>query len=204
LAAKENVTLPAVPDGKALEAFLDEMQKKDPVGFPDLSVSIIKLIGRGEYVAAFPGEKAPGHFGLALRDYTHSTAPNRRYPDLITGRLIKAALEHKKIPYEPEELMKLGEHCTQKEDDAERVERRLKKSAAALVLMSKIGKHFDAIVTGAGAKGTWVRILHPPVEGKLTQGFHHLDVGDRLQVKLVHVDVEKGFIDFTAIPSTKK
>ena len=169
----------------------------DPLRFPDLSLSIIKLMGAGEYIADFPGNTAPpGHFGLAVRDYTHSTAPNRRYPDLITQRLLKAAMAQHRLPYEKEDLEALGKHCTEEEDAANKVERQVEKSAAAILLEPRIGDRFDAIVTGAGPKGTWVRLLHPPIEGKLVHGFEGFDVGDRIRVQLIRTDVERGFIDF--------
>ncbi len=172
----------------------------DPLRFPDLSLSIIKLMGAGEYVAEFPGDTAPpGHFGLAVRDYTHSTAPNRRYPDLITQRLLRAALGQHPVPYEKDDLEALGKHCTEGEDAAKKVERQVEKSAAAILLESRIGERFEAIVTGAAAKGTWVRLLHPPIEGKLAQGFEGIDVGQRIRVQLVHTDVERGFIDFKRV-----
>ncbi|RPJ03787.1 MAG: RNB domain-containing ribonuclease, partial [Deltaproteobacteria bacterium] len=169
----------------------------DPLRFPDLSLSIIKLMGAGEYIAEVPGDTAPtGHFGLAVRDYTHSTAPNRRYPDLITQRLLKAAMAQHPVPYQKEDLEALGKHCTEEEDAANKVERQVEKSAAAILLEPRIGDRFDAIVTGAGPKGTWVRLLHPPIEGKLVHGFQGIDVGDRIRVQLIHTDVERGFIDF--------
>jgi exoribonuclease-2 len=159
-------------------------------------------MGPGEYVAELPGGVAPGHFGLAVQDYTHSTAPNRRYPDLITQRLVKAAIQKGPSPYAPDELEKLALHCTEEEDAANKVERQVAKSAAALVLESRIGEQFEAIVTGASPKGTWVRLLTMPVEGKLVQGFAGLDVGQRVRVELIDVDVERGYIDFkrTGLP----
>jgi len=189
-------SLPPEPDSRALEKFLLKQKHADPIGFPDLSLTIIKLIGRGEYVLNLPGKTPPGHFGLAVKAYTHSTAPNRRFPDLITQRLIKAVLSGDPVPYREAELRALAAHCTEKENDAEKVERRLQKSAAALLLESQIGQRFDAIVTGASNKGTWVRLLPLPVEGKLVSGCRGLDVGDRVQVDLIGTDVERGFIDF--------
>ena len=196
LAAALDVGLPATPDARALAAFLAKRQAADPLRFPDLSLSIIKLLGRGEYVLEIPGVTTQGHFGLAVRDYTHSTAPNRRFPDVITQRLLKAAIASGPAPYALEELGSLARHCTEQEDNATKVERLVRKSAAALLLEPRIGEAFDAIVTGASAKGTWVRIFHPPVEGKVVHGFHGLDVGDRVRVALVGTDVERGFIDF--------
>ena len=188
--------LPREPDSGALGAFLSKQRKADPIRFPDLSLSVVKLIGSGEYVVDLPGGTSPGHFGLAVKDYTHSTAPNRRFPDLITQRLLKTAMAERPVPYSNDELTGLAQHCTQKEDDANKVERLVRKSAAALLLESSIGQRFDAIVTGASEKGTWARLFHPPVEGKMIRGFEGLDVGDRVRVRLIATDVERGFIDF--------
>jgi exoribonuclease-2 len=188
--------LPNEPDAVALEAFLARRCKADPEKFPDLSLTVVKLIGRGEYVLDLPGGEPSGHFGLAVKDYTHSTAPNRRFPDLITQRLLKAAMAGAPLPYSIPELAELAKHCTEREDDATKVERRVRKSAAALLLSGRVGEQFDAIVTGASPKGTWVRLFQPPVEGRLERGFQGLDVGDHVQVKLVRTDVERGFIDF--------
>ena len=201
VAAEHDYTLPQRPDPKALEQFLVKAKTDDPLRFPDLSLTIIKLMGAGEYVAEFPGQTAPGHFGLAVKDYSHSTAPNRRYPDLITHRLLKAALSGGEIPYQREELETLAQHCTAQEDAADKVERQVGKSAAALLLESRIGEKFDAIVTGAADKGTWVRIFHPPVEGKLMEGFRGVDVGDKIRVQLLRTDVDRGFIDFRKVTS---
>ncbi|HSD58055.1 MAG TPA: RNB domain-containing ribonuclease, partial [Methanotrichaceae archaeon] len=187
------------PDSKALETFLTVMKAADPLRFPDLSLAVIKLLGSGEYVAEIPGENSTGHFGLAVKDYTHSTAPNRRYPDLITQRLLKAAIESRPVPYSKDELDDLAAHCTEQEDDATKVERQVGKSAAALLLESRIGEQFDAMVTGASMKGTWVRLLSIPIEGMLKSGYKGVDVGDRIRVKLVSVDVEQGFIDFERV-----
>jgi len=191
--------LPDHPDSRALEAFLIRQKTADPLRFPDLSLAVIKLLGAGEYIAELPGETSAGHFGLAVKDYTHSTAPNRRYTDLITQRLLKAALDGKASPYSYDELRVLAEHCTKEEDVVNKVERRVEKSAAALLLRSSIGEQFDALVTGASSKGTWVRLLSSPVEGKLVQGFEGMDVGDRLRVQLISVDVERGYIDFRQV-----
>jgi exoribonuclease-2 len=199
IAQEHGVTLPVEPDSKALEGFLIKAKADDPDRFPDLSLSIIKLLGPGEYVAELPDETAPGHFGLAVRDYAHSTAPNRRYPDLITQRLIKAAIAGGGLPYSHDELEELARHCTEEEDAARKVERQVEKSAAALLLESRIGQQFDAIITGAAPKGTWVRLFLPPVEGKLVQGFEGLDIGHRLRVELISTDVDRGFIDFKRV-----
>jgi VacB/RNase II family 3'-5' exoribonuclease len=196
LAAARGDSLPGDPDPGALAKFLERQRRKDPLRFPDLSLTVVKLLGSGEYVAEAPGGAAPGHFGLAVRDYTHSTAPNRRYPDIITQRLLKAALAGQPAPYRLDELAGLAAHCTEKEDDAQKVERRVHKSAAALLLVSHIGQFYDGVVTGASDKGTWVRIFQPPVEGRLVHGFDGLDVGDKVHVRLVLADVDRGFIDF--------
>ena len=196
LAAERQVKLPDRPDSKALDEFLLAQKSADPLRFPDLSLAVIKLLGAGEYVAELHGVKAPGHFGLAVRDYAHSTAPNRRFPDLITHRLLKAAMADGARPYGQDELEALARHCTEQEDAADKVERQIDKSAAALLLESRIGEQFEAVVTGASGKGTWVRLLPLPVEGKLVQGFAGLDVGDRLRAQLISINVERGFIDF--------
>jgi exoribonuclease-2 len=196
LAADLGERLPPQPSAPALAAFLLTRRGADPARVPDLSLSVIKLLGAGEYVLERPGQAAEGHFGLAVRDYTHSTAPNRRFPDLITHRLLKAALAGQASPYPIEELGALARHCTEQEDAATKVERQVRKSAAALLLSSRIGERFDAIVTGASPKGTWVRIDRPAVEGRVVRGFQGLDVGDRARVELVRTDVERGFIDF--------
>jgi len=196
LASDVGDRLPDEPDAVALEAFLARRRTADAARFPDLSLAVVKLIGRGEYALDLPGAEPPGHFGLAVKDYTHSTAPNRRFPDLITQRLLKAAMAGTPLPYTVAELAALATHCTTREDDATKVERRVRKSAAALLLSGRLGESFDSIVSGASSKGTWVRILQPPVEGKLERGFQGLDVGDHVRVKLIHTDVERGFIDF--------
>ncbi len=189
-------TLPDQPDSKALEVFLAKRRQADPLRFPDLSLVIVKLMGRGEYAVERPGGPPIGHFGLAVRDYTHSTAPNRRFPDLITSRLLKAALVDKSPPYSNAELDELAMHCTQQEDAAQKVERRMRKSEAALVLESRIGQRFDGIVTGSATDGVWVRVFSPPVEGKLVNSTTDRKVGDKVRVKLIATNVERGFIDF--------
>jgi exoribonuclease-2 len=191
--------LPAEPDAKALSEFLTRRRQKDPLHFPDLSLTVVKLMGRGEYVLETPGQAPLGHFGLAVRDYNHSTAPNRRYPDLITHRLLKAALEKKAPVYTPEELSELAAHCTHQENAADKAERQVRKSASAAFMEPRIGEYFDALVTGASEKGTWIRLLKPPVEGKLVQGSHGLDVGDHVRVKLITINVENGWIDFAKV-----
>jgi exoribonuclease-2 len=188
--------LPTDPDSKALAAFLAKRRQADPLRFPDLSLTIVKLMGAGEYVLQLPGQEAAGHFGLAVRDYNHSTAPNRRFPDLITQRLLKPALAGGKIPYSATELSSLATHCTEQEDAARKVERQVRKSAAAQLLSSRIGETFDAIVTGASDKGTWVRLLTPPAEGMLVKGQQGVEVGQQIKVQLTSLNVERGFIDF--------
>jgi exoribonuclease-2 len=199
IARDHKVGLPDIPDSKALEEFLIKVKAEDPIRFPDLSLSVIKLLGSGEYIAEPPEGNAPGHFGLAVNDYAHSTAPNRRYPDLLTQRLLKAAIDSGPVPYRMDELELLAAHCTQTEDIVNKVERQVGKSAAALLLESRIGERFDAIVTGASEKGTWVRLLTVPVEGKLVNGFAGLDVGYRIRVQLTSIDVQRGFIDFKKV-----
>jgi VacB/RNase II family 3'-5' exoribonuclease len=199
LASDHGQELPKEPDARSLEAFLTKAQAADPLRFPDLSLAIIKLLGAGEYALEVPGGSSSGHFGLAVQDYSHSTAPNRRYPDLITQRLLKAAIAGQHMPYENSELSALAKHCTEKEDAAKKVERQVRKSAAAMLLEHRIGEQFDAIVTGAADKGTWVRLLDPPIEGRLTGGFEGLDVGHRLRVQLLRTDVERGYIDFRRV-----
>jgi exoribonuclease-2 len=188
--------LPPEPDARALEAFLARQHRLDPLRFPDLSLVIVKLMGSGEYVVERPQESPIGHFGLAVQDYMHSTAPNRRYPDLITQRLLKAALAGERPPYSNDELAELAAHCTAQEDAAQKVERQVRKSEAALLLHSRIGQRFDALVTGLNASGAWVRIFEPPAEGRLTGDLPELRVGQALRVKLVSTSVERGFIDF--------
>jgi len=196
LAAALGETLPAEPSAPALNAFLAKRRQSAPELYSDLSLSVVKLLGSGEYVLDKPGQPVEGHFGLAVMDYTHSTAPNRRFPDLITQRLLKAALTKQASPYSDAELQDLAAHCTLQEHNAAKVERAVNKSAAASLLSGRIGARFDAIVTGASDKGTWVRITSPATEGKVVKGFEHLDVGDRVHVVLLHTDVAHGFIDF--------
>jgi exoribonuclease-2 len=203
IANEHGSKLPDKPDSKALEEFLIKEKAADPLRFPDLSLAVIKLLGNGEYIAELPEGNAPGHFGLAVKDYAHSTAPNRRYPDLLTQRLLKAALSNQPVPYKIDELDELASHCTAAEDAATKVERQVEKSAAALLLESRIGEQFDSIVTGASDKGTWVRLLSLPVEGKLVQGFDGVDVGDRMRVQLIDTNVERGYIDFKKVSVPK-
>jgi exoribonuclease-2 len=196
LAAEHSERLPDVPDAKVLSAFLDRQRKVNPAQFPELSLAVIKMLGSGEYGVDIPGQHVDGHFGLAVNDYTHSTAPNRRFPDLVTQRMLKAAFASAPPAYSVEDLQAIARHCTEQEDDANKVERQVRKSAAAMLLESQIGRQFDAIVTGASEKGVWVRVNHPVAEGKVMRGERGLDVGDRARVRLMSVDVERGFIDF--------
>jgi exoribonuclease-2 len=198
-AAEMGGQLPAEPDAVALEAFLVKQKHTNPVSFPDVSLCIVKLMGSGEYVLDLPNGESPGHFGLAIKAYTHSTAPNRRFPDLITQRQVKALLKGTALPYNLRELGHLAQRCTEREDEAEKVERQVRKSAAALLLESRVGERFDAIVTGASSKSTWVRIVHPAAEGKLVSGADGLDVADKVAVKLAGVNVERGYIDFVRV-----
>jgi exoribonuclease-2 len=196
LAKTRNEKLPAQPDSKALNDFLLRRKAADPDHFADLSLSVIKLIGPGEYVLERAGEVAPGHFGLAVQDYTHSTAPNRRFADIVTQRLIKALLAGQKNPYSDDELTAIAANCTQKENAAKKVEREMSKRLAAVALQHRIGEVFDAIVTGVTGHGTFVRVLQPHIDGLLAQGQAGLDVGDKLRAKLIRTDVQKGYIDF--------
>ncbi|MHB8215852.1 MAG: RNB domain-containing ribonuclease [Candidatus Sulfotelmatobacter sp.] len=199
LAATHGEKLPATPDSKALNDFLIKRKTADPDHFADLSLAVVKLIGRGEYVLERPGDPLPGHFGLAVQDYTHSTAPNRRYPDIVTQRLIKAMLAGRSNPYSDDELSAIAANCTEKEDAANKVEREMSKRLAAVAMENRIGTIFDAIVTGVTAHGTFVRVMQPHVEGLLAQGQQGVDVGDRMQVKLIRTDVQHGFIDFARV-----
>ena len=201
VAAGLGTTLPAEPDSKALNDFLLAQKQKDPDHFPDLSLTVIKLMGPGEYVLVKPNEVSPGHFGLAVQDYTHSTAPNRRFPDVVTQRLLKAWLAHAPQPYSEGDLDAIAQRCTLMEDGASKVEREMQKRIAAVVLRPRIGQSFQAIVTGVNQFGTFVRALDPHVEGMLVNAGKPgaqkgLDVGDRLTVKLVSTDPVRGFIDF--------
>ena len=199
LAKEHGTRLPEIPSSKALDEFLVREKAADPIRFPDLSLSVIKLLGQGEYIAEMPGGTALGHFGLAVKDYAHSTAPNRRYADLVTQRQLKAAIEGSAAPYDYDGLNAMALHLTQQEDAINKVERQVAKSAAALLLEKRIGEQFDAIVTGASEKGTWVRLLSVPVEGKLAGDSRDLDVGDRVRVQLISLNVERGFIDFRKV-----
>jgi VacB/RNase II family 3'-5' exoribonuclease len=199
LAERCGESLPATPDARALSDFLVRRQQAAPAQFPDLSLAIVKLLGAGEYVLKRAGQPAEGHFGLAVDDYTHGTAPNRRFPDVITQRLLKAALQGAAAPYSDDELRALAAHCSEQERNAARVERQVRKSAAAMLLQSRVGQQFAAIVTGVTDAGTWVRIAQPLAEGRLAKDGAGLDVGDAVAVRLVHTDVQRGFIDFVRV-----
>jgi len=199
LAAQRGTKLPGDPDSGALNRFLQAQRGKDPVHYPDLSLAVVKLMGPGEYVLSRPGDEGQGHFGLAAHDYTHSTAPNRRFADMVTQRLIKAALDGRPAPYDDSRLDAIARNCTLKEDGARKVERTMMKAAAALALHEKVGETFQGVVTGVTPKGTFVRVLHPPVEGRVMQGEHGMDVGDQVRVRLVHTNPERGFIDFARV-----
>jgi exoribonuclease-2 len=196
LAAEYGETLPSTPDNKALEGFLARRHRADPMRFPDLSLVVVKLMGSGEYVVERASAAPIGHFGLAERDYTHSTAPNRRFPDLITLRMVKAVLERRPAPYALHELEALALHCTQQEDASRKVERRMRKSEAALFLAPRIGQTFDGVITGQGQAGAWVRIFTPPAEGMLVGHLPELQVGQQVRVRLQSTNVRRGFIDF--------
>ncbi len=196
IASQFGVKLPAVPDSRALADFLDQRKAADPVHFPDLSLSVVKMLGAGEYIVEHPGEEHEGHFGLAVHDYTHSTAPNRRYADLVTQRLLKAAAAGQPAPWSETELGQIAAHCTDRSQAARSVERLMRKVVAAILLSKRIGEVFDGIVTGATPKGTFVRLLKFPAEGMVVRGAQGIDVGDKVQVRLSGVDAAKGFINF--------
>jgi exoribonuclease-2 len=196
LAATKGEKLPAQPDSKALNEFLLRRKAADPDHFADLSLAVIKLIGPGEYVLERAGDTAPGHFGLAVQDYTHSTAPNRRFADLVDQRLLKAMLAAQKGPYSDDELSAIASNCTLKEDAARKVEREMSKRLSAVAMQNRIGEVFDAIVTGVTDRGTFVRVLQPHIEGLLAQGSQGLDVGDKIRAQLIRTDPQKGYIDF--------
>ena len=199
IAAQFGVRLPSAPDPRALAEFLEQRKTADPVLFPDLSLSIVKLLGPGEYMVEPPGAEQAGHFGLAVHDYTHSTAPNRRYADLVTQRLLKATCSSRQSPYLEAELSAIAAHCTEREDAARKVERLMRKVVAANLLSRRIGEIFDGVITGASPKGTYARLLNFPAEGKVVRGAQGIDVGDKVRVRLTSVDVPHGFIDFERV-----
>jgi exoribonuclease-2 len=196
IAAEHGAKLPSTPDSPALADFLAKQKSVDPIHFPDLSLAIVKSLGPGEYAVQLPGEEGEGHFGLAVQDYTHSTAPNRRFADLVTQRLVKAALAGQPAPYSVSELKQIAEHCTERDSAARKVERKMRKVAAAVLLQDKIGQEFNAIVTGVTEKGTFARTLVPPVDGRVMRGEKGLRVGDKVRVRLLSADPQRGFIDF--------
>jgi exoribonuclease-2 len=202
LAATLGTTLPPQADSAALAAFLDKQRQSDPDHFADLSLTVVKLMGPGEYAAHVPGTPDVGHFALATHDYTHSTAPNRRFADLVTQRLLKAVLAARSSPYTADQLTTIAAHCTEREDAGRKVERTVRKQAAAVSMSHRIGDTFNAIVTGANQNGTFVRLLTPPVEGRVMRGQSGLDVGDRVRVQLLSTDPKRGFIDFAVAGST--
>ncbi|MBX9878973.1 MAG: RNB domain-containing ribonuclease [Candidatus Obscuribacterales bacterium] len=191
--------LPHNPDARALREFLLSRKEEDPLRFPDLSLTIVKLLGRGEYVIEVPGQKDIGHFALAVRNYTHSTAPNRRYPDMVTQRLLKAVLTASAIPYSMDQLEEIALNCNHKEEAANKVERTMRKLAAAVLLSSHIGETYEGIVTGKKAGATFVRLIKPPAEGMIVRGQHGVDVGDKVKVRLVEIDLENAYIDFARV-----
>jgi exoribonuclease-2 len=202
LAKEFGVELPATPDPLALQNFLQQRKASDPQHFPDLSLAVVKLLGPGEYILDQPGVEEPGHFGLAVQDYTHSTAPNRRYADLITQRIAKAVLAGRPAPYTDDELSAIARNCTLKEDAARKVERTVRKIAAAILFSHRIGERFKAIVTGNKSSGTYVRVVDPPVEGRLMRGEKGVDVGDEIEVELLSTNPKRGFIDFGRVGTT--
>jgi VacB/RNase II family 3'-5' exoribonuclease len=199
LAATFGEALPSAPDSRALADFMERRKQADPAHFADLSLAVVKLLGAGEYTLVLPGLDDASHFGLAAQDYTHATAPNRRYADLVTQRLVKASLAGAPVPYSNAELEAIAERCNERDRAAKKVERRMRKTAAVALMAGRIGETFDAIVTGAAPKGTFVRLLAPPVEGRVVRGEQGLDVGDQARVRLVATDYEKGFIDFERV-----
>ncbi|MEO6779001.1 MAG: RNB domain-containing ribonuclease [Gemmatimonadaceae bacterium] len=198
LAKTFGVELPAEPDTAALSAFLAGRRKADPAHFADLSLAVVKLIGPGEYAAHLPGQPDIGHFALATHDYTHSTAPNRRFADLVTQRLLKAVLAGRPTPYTNDQLNAIAARCTDRENAARKVERQVRKVAAAVSMSNRVGESFNAMVTGVNPNGTYVRIVSPPVEGRVMRGEAGLDVGDAVRVRLLSTDPKRGFIDFAA------
>lgn len=199
IAAQFGVKLPATPDSRSLSEFLEQRKAADPEHFPDLSLAVVKLLGPGEYIVEPPAAEHTGHFGLAVQDYTHSTAPNRRYADLVTQRLLKSSAAGAAGPYSEPELAQIASSCTEREDAARKVERLMRKVIAACVMSRRIGQVFDGLVTGAAPKGTYVRLLKFPAEGRVVRGAQGIDVGDRVRVRLIAVEVGKGFIDFERV-----
>jgi exoribonuclease-2 len=197
LVARYGTHLPAEPDSAALGAFLRKERDADPIHYPDIALSIIKLMGAGEYVVVKGTDTQPlGHFALAAHDYTHSTAPNRRFADLVNQRLVKAMLDRQPAPYTDDELITIAMHCNLQESAGRKVERAMRKRAAAVALANSIGKLFHGVITGVSDQGVYVRVFHPPVEGRIMRGEHGLEVGDTVNVTLLHTDPQRAFIDF--------
>jgi exoribonuclease R len=199
LAEQNGTTLPAVPDSVALNNFLCERQKNDEIHYPDLAVAVIKLMGPGEYMLMRPDDDPTGHFGLAARDYTHSTAPNRRFPDLVTQRVLHAMMGGEAAPYSDDELSAIALHCNEADKALRKIERDMQKRVAAVAMASRIGEVFPGVVTGSSDKGVYVRVIRPPFEGRVVQGGDGMDVGDRVNVKLIHTDPARAFIDFAKV-----
>jgi exoribonuclease-2 len=198
-AASFGETLPAEPDPRALSDFMSKRRAADPAGYAELSLAVLKMMGPGDYFVEAPGLEQEGHFGLAVHDYTHSTAPNRRYPDLVTQRCLKSAAADLTAPYTREELEVIAARCNLMESAARKVERRMRKVAAAAMLSAQVGETFDAVVTGVKRTGTFARLLHPPADGRIVRDFRGLDVGDRVRVRLLSTDPDRGFIDFARV-----
>jgi exoribonuclease-2 len=196
LAQEHGTTLPDVPDSVALNDFLEAQRKADADHYPDLAVAVIKLMGPGEYLLMRPDDDPTGHFGLAARDYTHSTAPNRRFPDLVTQRVLHAMMRNEAAPYSDAELTAIAMHCNEADNALRKIERDMQKRVAAVAMASHVGQVFAGVVTGASDKGVYVRVIAPPFEGRVVTGGEGLDVGDRVKVKLVHTDPVRAFIDF--------
>ncbi len=199
LAAGHHGDLPPVPDSVALNNFLEEQRRNDSIHYPDLAVAVIKLMGPGEYMLMRPDDDPTGHFGLAARDYTHSTAPNRRFPDLVTQRILHAMIANAPAPYSDAELMAIAQHCNDADKALRKIERDMQKRVAAVALAGRVGQSFAGVVTGASDKGVYVRTFSPPAEGRVMQGADGLDVGDKVTVKLIHTDPARAFIDFARV-----
>jgi exoribonuclease-2 len=199
LAAEHGATLPATPDSVKLNAFLEDRRRNDAVHYPDIALAVIKLMGPGEYMLMRPGDEPTGHFGLAARDYTHSTAPNRRFPDLVTQRVLHAMMAHEPPPYSDADLAAIAQHCNDADTALRKIERAMQKRVAAVAMASRVGEVFAGVVTGASDKGVYVRVISPPFEGRVVQGGEGLDVGDKVSVKLIHTDPARAFIDFVKV-----
>ena len=199
MAKARGYDLPIEPDSRALNDVLADLQKKDPDHYPDVAVTVIKLMGPGEYLLMRPDDDPTGHFGLAARDYTHSTAPNRRFPDMVTQRVLHAMMRNEPAPYSDAELAAIAVHCNEADKALRKIERDMQKRVAAVAMASHIGEVFPGVVTGASEKGVYVRVIQPPFEGRVVQGSDGLDVGDRVSVKLIHTDPARAFIDFAKV-----